>query len=250
MKLCNIDVNFDFTSDTPRYWDGYWERMDGMGRAELDPDTRSPMMRKYHQLLWSKPLPNGEVMDLEDGRSKFYLKWKDFYFGSDSILASFRYWKNRQLIKDVEQNVGDYQAYMGDFVRRSYTIGGEIILPSRTMGINQSRGFSPKIKDRWDLTLECIRRFYNGEESPLTNVFNQDKAFFDLFVDFKGYVDFFFLQDCVSEDYKEVKLWLDTPLFKSYPIPEDVESYKKFIITELDFLRKRNDRIAEYCSNN
>ena len=106
MKLSNIDVNFDFTSDTPRYWDGYWERMDGMGRAELDPDTRSPMMRKYHQLLWSKPLPNGEVMDLEDGRSKFYLKWKDFYFGSDSILASFRYWKNRQLIKDVEQNVG------------------------------------------------------------------------------------------------------------------------------------------------
>ena len=50
--------------------------------------------------------------------------------------------------------------------------------------------------------------------------------------------------------YDKVKLWLDTPLFKSYPIPEDVESYKKFIITELDFLRKRNDRIAEYCRNN
>ena len=247
MKLSDIDVNFDFTSDTPRYWDGYWERKDGMGGGIKDPDFYSPMMRKYHQLLWSKPLPNGEVMELEDGRSKFYLRWKDFYFGSDSILASFRYWKNRQLIKEVEQDVGDYQAYMGNFVRTSYTIGGEIILPSRTMGINQSRGFSPKIKDRWDLTLECIRRYYNDEESPLSKVFNQDKAFFDLFVDFKGYVDFFFMQDCVSDDYKEVKLWLDTPLFKPYPIPEDVKSYKEFINIELEFLRKRNERIRIYA---
>lgn len=21
----DIDINFDFTSDTPRYWDGFWE---------------------------------------------------------------------------------------------------------------------------------------------------------------------------------------------------------------------------------
>ncbi len=21
-----IDVNFDFTTDSPRYWDGFWER--------------------------------------------------------------------------------------------------------------------------------------------------------------------------------------------------------------------------------
>jgi uncharacterized protein DUF6994 len=34
-----IDVTFDFRSDTPR------------GR---DPDARSPTLRSYHQLLWSK----------------------------------------------------------------------------------------------------------------------------------------------------------------------------------------------------
>jgi hypothetical protein len=34
-----IDVNFDFTSDTPGFWDGL--------------DAKSPMARRYHQLLWS-----------------------------------------------------------------------------------------------------------------------------------------------------------------------------------------------------
>ena len=31
-----------------------------------------------------------------------------------------------------------------------------------------------------------------GEESPLSKVIEGDKAFYDLFIDFKGYVDFFF----------------------------------------------------------
>ena len=65
MKLSDIDVNFDFTSDTPRYWD------DSVV-PKPDPDSRSPMMRKYHQLLWSKPLPNGEVMKLEKGKTADY----------------------------------------------------------------------------------------------------------------------------------------------------------------------------------
>ena len=33
-----------------------------------------------------------------------------------------------------------------------------------------------------------------------------DRGFFELFADFRGYVDFFLLQDCVSKDYEEVKL--------------------------------------------
>jgi len=31
-----------------------------------------------------------------------------------------------------------------------------------------------------------------------------DKEFFELFVDFKGYIDYFYLQDCVSYDYSKV----------------------------------------------
>ena len=28
---CVIDTSFDFTSDSPGYWDGYGERNDGLG---------------------------------------------------------------------------------------------------------------------------------------------------------------------------------------------------------------------------
>lgn len=61
---------------------------------------------------------------------------------------------------------------------------------------HNKKKYKDLISDRWDLTLECIRRYYNGEDSPLYNVFLNDKAFFDLFVDFKGYVDFFPASGC------------------------------------------------------
>ena len=41
-----IDITFDF-------------RTDSKGR---DPDTYSPTLNAYHRALWSKELPNGEVM--------------------------------------------------------------------------------------------------------------------------------------------------------------------------------------------
>ena len=112
--------------------------------------------------------------------------------------------------------------------------------------MNQERGCNRMICDRWDLTLECIRRFYIGESSPLDKVLDSDREFYNLFVDFKGYVDFFLLQDCVDENYN-VKFWLDTPLWISDPMPETVESYKDWIDKELDFVEKRGRRIEEYC---
>lgn len=112
--------------------------------------------------------------------------------------------------------------------------------------MNQARGCSIKICDRWDLTLECIRRFYAGESSPLDKALVNCSAFFRLFEDFKGYVDFFFLQDCVDENYN-VKLWLDTPLFVSKPMPKSLEEYKYWIGTQLEFVAKRGQRIANYC---
>ena len=159
MELRDIDVTFDFTSDTKGFWDGFWERNDGLGSGGADPDSRSKTLRLYSQLLWSKPLPNGEVMELEDGRSKFYLKWKDFYFGNDSITASFRYYRNRPLLEEVKKHVPDYHQFVEDYLHQLYQIGGEVILPSAVGGINQTRGFRSDIRDRWDLTLECIRRY-------------------------------------------------------------------------------------------
>ena len=46
----SIDIKFDVYSDTPK------------GK---DPDTNSPTLRRYHRLLWSKPLPSGLNFELK-----------------------------------------------------------------------------------------------------------------------------------------------------------------------------------------
>ena len=246
MSIKDINVNYDFTTDTKGFWDGFWERNDGLGSGGADPDSKSKTLRLYSQLLWSKPLPNGEVMELEDGRSKFYLRWKDFYFSNDSITASFRYYQNRPFLEKVKKVVGNYHLFVESYLHQLYQIGGEVIFPSSVGGINQTRGFRSDIRDRWDLTLECIRRYYIGEDSPLKEVLDKNKPFFDLFVDFKGYVNFFFFQDCVDKTYSKVNLWLDTPFFIRNPIPQTVEQYLDFIKKEIDFVEKRNKRIRNY----
>ena len=108
-------------------------------------------------------------------------------------------------------------------------MGGMIIFPRHRNSINQIRGTNRRICDRWDLTLECIRRYYSDEDGPLSWCLEQDREFFDLFVDFKGYVDFFCLRGCVSNDYSKVNLWLDTELFVEDPLPKTVEEYKSWL---------------------
>jgi len=85
-----------------------------------------------------------------------------------------------------------------------YTIGGMMIFPANRVDgkhtINVMRGFTRQIADRFDLTLECIRRHYLGQSSPLGETLLRYRDFFSLFDDFSGYVDFFALQDLLAED--------------------------------------------------
>ena len=212
----------DFTDDTPGFWDGFWERNNGLGYCGNDPDTKSPSLRRFHRTLWSRNLPNGHSMVLKEGPLNDYLSWDGFRFASDSITTGFRYERCRPLIEAVSASITDYRTWMESVIRKTYTIGGSIIFPKHRNSINQVRGTNRRIVDRWDLTLECIRRFYAGEESPLSWCLEQDRVFFDLFVDFRGYVDFFLLQDCVSADYGHVDLWIDTELFETDPFPHGV----------------------------
>lgn len=237
-----IDTHFDFTSDTPNYWKNFWKDPCGIGGGYNDPDAYSSTLQLYHSILWSKELPNGEYMDLSLGKGYDYLTWKDFRFGSDSILASFRYIKYRSMLQEVAKVVPDYQAFIENFLRKSYTIGGSIIFPKKN-SINRRRGCNPLIKDRWDLTLECIRRYYCNQSSPLSDTMSLNKDFFDLFVDFKGYVDFFYLQDCVSPDYQNVIMWIDNDNFSNAPLPKSVNEYILWINNQLEFVEKRNARI-------
>ncbi len=242
-----FDAGFDLTSDTPGFWEGFWERDNGRGEGGADPDMSSPTLKRYHKLLWSRELPNGETIVLEDDYPG-YLRWGELRFGSDSIISSFRYERCRPVLESVAERV-DYRPYVEDFLHRAYTIGGEIIFPRHRNSINQCRGNNRRISDRWDLTLECIRRFYAGEESPLGWCIEQDRTFFEKFVDFRGYVEFFCLQDCVNQDCTEVEIWLDGPLFEPDPLPRDADDYFEWMERSLDFVEKRNRRLTKLAES-
>ena len=227
MTLKDVDIYFDVQSDS----------------GGKDPDSASKTLKSYHQLLWSKPLPNGQEMKLTI--DKHCLKWGDMWFGCDSITASFLHWRF-PLKQYVEQNIPNFAEFKKDYWHKTYTIGGSIIFPMRRWSMNQARGCNVRICDRWDLTLECIRRYYAGESSPLDKALDNSKDFFKLFVNFKGYVDFFLLQDSVDANYN-VLFGIDTPLFDATPMPKNIEEYFKWINFQLDFVKKRNLRIQEYC---
>jgi hypothetical protein len=73
-----IDTFFNFYSDSN-------------GR---DPDIASLTLRKYHKLLWSKPLPNGKILELCDDKKGVYLYHESelgkFFLGSDAITQSIK----------------------------------------------------------------------------------------------------------------------------------------------------------------
>lgn len=45
-----VDVTFDFTTDSPGYWDGFWEKKEGLGGGGSDPDSASPGMKVYKEM--------------------------------------------------------------------------------------------------------------------------------------------------------------------------------------------------------
>jgi len=228
-----IDVTFDFRSDTPP------------GR---DPDALSPRLRAYHKLLWSKPLPNGVVFRLDDTTSNVYLHHRsemgEYFLSSDSVIPTFR--NGPSIARFRDQMSADELA---DFIRISYTIGGMMIFPGnridRKSTINGARGFHPRIKDRFDLTVECIRRHYSNEPSPLSETLARYSRFFGLFRDFAGYVEFFLLNDLVTEDCAAVEFSMPFEGFNSSPLPDSLESYRSYKKHAIEFIHARNRRILE-----
>jgi len=136
---------------------------------------------------------------------------------------------------------------MDQFFSTCSTIGGYIIFPAKQvdkkMTINASRGLNRKIKDRFDLTLECIRLFYSKEDSPLSDTLQRYSQFFDLFENFKEYVDFFLLQDLVNENYSSIKYWIPFNDFDDSPLPNNVEEYRLYKKNLMKFIKERNHRI-------
>jgi hypothetical protein len=226
-----IDITFDFRSDTPP------------GR---DPDTLSPTLKRYHKLLWSKPLPSGALFELDDTTPGEYLhhlsRLGEYFLTSDAVVPSFtREVRLGHIINRIPR------AELDEVNRIGYTIGGMMLFPGnrvgRKMTINGARGFHPRIKDRFDLTVECIRRHYLDERSPLSETLARCAEFFGLFGDFQGYVDFLLLQDLVTDNYSAVRFFTPFQDFTTSPLPNSVDAYRAYRQLAIAFIEARNRRI-------
>lgn len=225
-----IDTTFDFYTDA----------------NGGDPDSTSPTLRSYHKHLWSKPLPNGQMFDLSK-KSGTYLyhnsELGEFNLGSDAITHSYKNQKRKQwLIKQVANEVDE-------LFKIGSTIGAYTLFPKNKIDnkftINQARGVNSLIDDRFDLTLECIRLFYLEHNSPLYDTLFRYKKFFNLFEDFKGYIDFFLLNDLI-DDNLEIKFYLPFDNFKTKPIFSGVDDYLSYKRAVVNFVNSRNKRIENY----
>ena len=228
----DIDINFNFYSDTPK------------GK---DPDSHSPTLRSYHKILWSRELPNGSLFKLDETipmRLHHKSSLGEFVLSSDSIAHTYT---NIKSTKDIIKKIDAEE--LEKFVSLCSTIGGYIIFPSKRinnqMTINGARGVNKKIRDRFDLTLECIRKYYKNEDSPLNETFERYKQFFNLFGSFKGYVDFFLLQDLVTSDYLSIKYFVPFESFENYPLPNDIEEYKQYKYNLSSFVSSRSQRMKD-----
>ena len=216
-------------------------RLDSFGQ---DPDFASETLRYYHRLLWSKELPNGQILVLDENLNNISNAGK-LELSSDSIIHTYSKWKRTELIiKQISQEK------IENFLTVAYRIGGFIVFPRNTINgkytLNRERGFNHYINDRIDLTLECIRRFYIGQRSPLTECINRYSDFFNLFLDFNGYVEFFLLQDLVNEDCTKINFLYPFDEFTYNPLPQNVAEYLDYMKRNIDFVENRNQRINSW----
>lgn len=131
-------------------------------------------------------------------------------------------------MKRMADIVGHYsEAENAAFRGLSYTIGGMMVFPSNKVNnlpaLNGACGLTRSIADRMDLTLECFRLFYLGQESPLWVTLERYREFFALFGDFTGYVSFFLLQDLVAPDFSSVKFLHSFTDFDGNAVPSEIE---------------------------
>lgn len=226
-----LDTKYDFRSEIPP------------GR---DADVWSVTLQRYHQMLWSKPLPSGDIFRLitHGYPGRYYLVYDSLSgpleLSSDAITTRLRPSPVAKNLPEAEQPP-----------EPTYTVGRALLFPrvqrDRKQTINQRRGTHHAIRDRFDLTLECIRRHYAGQSSPLDDLLDRYADFFELFSTYRGYVDFFLLQDLVEPDYT-VRFMHQFAEFATPALPATAEDYLRYISASNAFHAARNTRIIAWVA--
>ena len=224
-----IDINFDFRNDT----------------ICGDPDTDSLKLYDFHKHLWNKALPNGKNLEtlVYGSKSSRLLIKNNLYdnLSSDRMCPHFDGKYNNKF--DGWLTLSEKE----DLKHVVRTIGGHILFPAHKRNgftINQARGVSRIISDRFDLTLECIRLFYLNEQNPLNDSLLRYEDFFELFLDFKGYINFFLLQDFINKN-DQVIFTIPFDGFNRSALPQNIKEYKEYSTKTIEIINKRNKRILE-----
>jgi hypothetical protein len=236
--------------------------------GDEDPDSHSPRLRYYHQQLWShrplRGLDGDRTLELEPwdkglidtGLGMTFFGFDEgLYLTSDRAMATWWNWTDTASLREDP-------ALMERILAANPVLdnmGGIIMWPGWQVGgqtMNQARGFAQKatIADRLDLTVECIRLAYLGvveqPVNPLGPTLMRYWDFFKLFGDFVGYVEFWLLQDLLTQDRKRVMFFMEGDLIDydftaRSPLPASAESYDEYLRNAEAFVLKRNRRMAE-----
>lgn len=228
-------------------------------RVGGDPDRDCPRLYAWHRALWGRPVPGLPSLELSVtyGRG-FEMSLRtadrtDFRLASDGIIPTWSTpgwtrWFAAELVAEIAKDADD-------FYRIGSTIGGYILFPRNRIGqegstINQARGVDPRIADRFDLTLECIRLHYSDPtaENPLGERLDYYSDFLALFGDFDGYVRLFLLDDLVTEDAGAVLSLMSGEPLSAFGAPAHAVSpaqYAEYRRRSIAFVEKRNARILQ-----
>src|SRR3954451_3555916 len=240
----NIDPDLDFAS--------YYQNGG-------DPDRDCERLYVWHRALWGRVVPGVGPFQLDIVHHRGYgmrlrtADGADFRLSSDGMIPTWSTpgWTDRfapDLAAEIARDVDD-------FYRIASSIGGYIVFPRNRAGqtgwtINQSRGMDSSIADRFDLTLECIRRHYTepGAVNPLGARLAYYGDFFALFRNFDTYVSFFLLDDLVDEARNAVHSLVTGDPLTEFRLPAFARSaaeYGEYRQRSISFVTARNERIRQ-----
>ena len=265
----------------------HWADADGLsapdpqlaatGYFRNDPDTYSRNLQRWHQRLWNRTLADGTGLELTLECRALREKASDLALSSDAAVPAWERWGEVQALKpETEQLLQEQgRGTIHDLGWRLYDMGCFVLFPGVQINglwtINQAKGcIRVRIADRLDLTLECIRRYYEqladasathlpeGYEltNPLGPVLHRYRTFFDLFGSFERYVAFWMLQDLVTDgpDGQQVRLLMPRDELGPYNfqrergLPRTAQAYCDYLIAADDFVQARNRRLAAHAA--
>lgn len=176
----------------------------GLSEAQ-DPADFSAKLAQYQILLYTKPLPSGGFLKLR--ANKFNQVEAELPSGESILLTSMPLIHqacfeadNHELLSKLPQSQVDIM------LRTLVTSGNYMLIPAQPLNGYRLDDFrkNPRIGNRIDLYLECVRRQYAGEPSPLDDILNPFKPWFELFLSFKQFVEFFYLGNLYDPKLKKI----------------------------------------------